>query len=124
MDNSCYVFIACFLCINHYCIDSNFTLLGRYLKMKTARSIYTKSLKLHNCQRYVSDSSHYTLKSLVLELSKSYKTAKRLVVRIIDVVEMIGCTYLYSSREVSLMLVMSKAAVITTAMLCTECVIQ
>ena len=97
----------------HYCNDPNVNLLSRYSKMKTVRSIYTKSLKLHNCQRYVSDSSHYTLKSSVLELSKSYKTAKRLVVRIIDVVEMIGCMYPYSSGEVSLMLVISEAAVIT-----------
>ena len=89
--------------------------------MKMARSIYTKSLKLHNCQRYVSDSSHYTLKSSVLELSKSYKTAKRLVVRIVDVIEVNGCPY--SSREVSLMLVISEAAVITTTMLCIECLI-
>ena len=97
----------------HYCIDPNINLLSRYSKMKTVRSIYTKSLKLHNCQRYVSDSSHYTLKSSVLELSKSYKTAKRLVVRIADVIEVVGCMYPYSSGEVSLILVISEAAVIT-----------
>ena len=117
------VFIVPLSC-THYCIYPNVNLLGRYSKTKMVRSIYTKSLKLRNCQRYVSDSSRYTLKSLVLESSESYKTAKRLVVRIADVIEVNGCMYLYSSGEVSLMLVMSQAAVITTAMLCTECCIQ